>query len=166
VVGPLGPAARRGDIFLREHRDRGREGNVSGGVEVLTSYGLLPVQPRCGCRCISEPVQRAVAEPVVASDGAVGVSGEELGEVLVGGLVVVEEPGREADGCVGQAVADRLRAGALDNAVSAVIGRERGLLVGALFGVREVSRRWPVPWPARGYRRRPATQPLFPAATC
>jgi hypothetical protein len=102
VAAPFGfgPAARRGDIFLREHRDRGREGNVGGGVEVLTSYGLLPVQPRCGCRCIGEPVQRAVVEPVVASDGAVGVSGEEVGEVLVGGLVVVKEPGREADGCV------------------------------------------------------------------
>ena len=44
VVGRLGPAAWRGDIFLRELRDRGREGNVGGGIEVLTSYGLLPVQ--------------------------------------------------------------------------------------------------------------------------
>jgi len=44
VVGRLGPAAWRGDIFLRELRDRGREGNVGCGIEVLTSYGLLPVQ--------------------------------------------------------------------------------------------------------------------------
>jgi hypothetical protein len=40
----------------------------------------------------------------------VRVPGEQAGEVLVHGRVVVEQAGGEADGCVGQAVADRLRA--------------------------------------------------------
>jgi hypothetical protein len=35
AVRLLGPAARRMDVLLREYRDRGREGNVGGGVEVL-----------------------------------------------------------------------------------------------------------------------------------
>ena len=52
---------------------------------------------------------------------------------------MVEEPGRQADGCVRQVVADRLRTRALDNAVSAVIRRERDLFVRALFRVREAS---------------------------
>jgi hypothetical protein len=116
VVRILGPAARRVDILLREHRDCRREGDVGGGVEVSASYGQLPVQPRRGRRRVGEPVKRGVVEPVVACDGAVGLSGKELGEVLVGARVVVKEPGREADGCVGQAVADRLRARAPDGA--------------------------------------------------
>ena len=111
VVCLLGPAVRRGDVLLREHRDCRREGDVGGGVEVRAGDGLLPVQPGRGRRGVGEPVQRGVVEPVVAGDGAVGVSGEEPGEVLVGGGVVVQEPGGQADGRVGQAVADRLRAG-------------------------------------------------------
>src|SRR5215813_15611233 len=114
VVGLLGPAARSVDVLLRKHRDCRRQGEVGGGVEVSASYGLLPVQPRRGRRRVREPVERGVVEPVVAGDGAVGVSGKELGEVLVGGRVVVKEPGREADGGVGQAVADRLRTRTLD----------------------------------------------------
>ena len=90
---------------------------------------------------VREPVERGVVEPVVAGDGAEGVPSEELGEVLVGGRVVVKEPGREADGRVRQAVADRLRARALDNAVAAVIGRERDLFIRALFLLRQVRRR-------------------------
>ena len=54
---------------------------------------------------------------------------------------MVKEPGGEADGRVRQAVADRLRARALDHAVAAVIRRERDLPVRALFRVRQVSRR-------------------------
>lgn len=107
MVCLFGPAAWRLDVLLREHRDCRREGDVGGGIEVPASDGLLPVQPRCGCRGVGEPVERGVVEPVVARDGAVGASGKELCEVLVGGRVVVKEPGREADGCVGQAVADR-----------------------------------------------------------
>src|SRR5215475_13850320 len=38
VVGLLGPAARRLDVLLREHRDGRREGDVGGGVEVAASY--------------------------------------------------------------------------------------------------------------------------------
>jgi hypothetical protein len=41
--------------------------------------------------------------------------------------------------CVGQAVADRLRAGALEDAVAAVVGGERDLFVGVLFRGREAS---------------------------
>jgi hypothetical protein len=100
VVGLLGPAARRGDVLLREHGDRGREGNVGGGVEVRAGHGLLPVQPGRERRGVGEPVQRGVVEPVVAGDGAVGVSDEEPSEVLVGGGALVQEPGGEADGCV------------------------------------------------------------------
>ena len=89
VVRLLGPAARCGDVLLRKHGDGGREGNVGGGVEVRAGNGLLPVQPRRGRRRVGEPVQRGVVEPVVARDGAVGLSGEELSQVLVGGRVVV-----------------------------------------------------------------------------
>src|SRR5215831_19661178 len=38
VVRLLGPGARRLDILLREHRDRRREGDVGGGVEVFAGY--------------------------------------------------------------------------------------------------------------------------------
>src|SRR5215469_4303454 len=141
VVGLLGPAARRVDVLLRKHRDCRREGNVGGGVEVLAGDGLLPVQPRRGRGGVGEPVERGVVEPVVARDGAVGMSGKEPTEVLVAARVVIKKPGREADGRVRQAVADRLRTGALDDAVPAVIGRERDLFIRALFRVREVSRR-------------------------
>src|SRR5262245_2888972 len=57
VVGLLGPAARRLDVLLREHRDGRREGNVGGGVEVAASYAQLPVQPRRGGRGVGEPVE-------------------------------------------------------------------------------------------------------------
>src|SRR5215475_7425267 len=85
VVGLLGPAARRLDVLLGKYRDGRREGNVGGGVEVLAGYGLLPVQPRRGRGRVGEPVQRGVVEPVLPGDGAIGMSSEELGEVLVGG---------------------------------------------------------------------------------
>lgn len=98
VVCPLGPVARRVDILFREHRNRGRRGEVGDGVEVPPRYALLPVQPRRGRRRVREPVQRGVVEPVVTSDSAERVSGKQLGEVLVGGRVVVKKPGRQADG--------------------------------------------------------------------
>jgi hypothetical protein len=69
----------------------------------------------------------------------VRVPGEQAGEVLVHGRVVVEQAA-EADGCVGQAVPDRLRARPLDDAVSAVQRRERDLPVRALLVLRPVSR--------------------------
>src|SRR5215831_12364221 len=76
VVGLLGPAARRLHVLVREHRDGRREGEVGGGVEVFAGYGLLPVQPRRGRRGVGEPVERGVVEPVVARDGAEGMSGK------------------------------------------------------------------------------------------
>ena len=100
VVRLLGPAARRVDVLLGKHRDCGREGEVGGGVEVSVSLGLLPVQPRRGRAGVGEPVERGVVEPVVARDGAEGVPGKQQGEVLVGGRVVVKEPGCRAGGGV------------------------------------------------------------------
>src|SRR5215475_2892081 len=41
VVGLLGPAARRVDVLLREHRDGGREGDVGGALK------FRPVTPSC-----------------------------------------------------------------------------------------------------------------------
>src|SRR5215469_18424806 len=70
VVGLLGPAARRVDVLLWEHRDSCREREVSGGVEVSAGDRLLPVQPCGGGGGVGEPVQRGVVEPVVAGDSA------------------------------------------------------------------------------------------------
>src|SRR6201989_1228368 len=48
VVRLPGPAARRVDVLLREHRDRRRKGNVGGGVEVLAGFGFVPVKGGLG----------------------------------------------------------------------------------------------------------------------
>ena len=97
--------SRRCIDLVREDAHGDRDRDVLDGEERQL---VLPVEARRGDRRVRQPVERDVVEDVVARE-ALGLSVEDAGDELVAAHVVVEHPGREADGRIRDPV-ERLRA--------------------------------------------------------
>src|SRR5205823_1344012 len=70
---------------------------------------VLPVETTRGNPCVRHPGERDVVEDLVSREVAYGVALEGPFDVLVAQRVVVEHPGGEGDGRIGEPV-QRLRA--------------------------------------------------------
>src|ERR1700682_204004 len=118
-IGLFCPAARRFVELVRKDADAHRDFDA---LHVEEPELVLPVEASRRNRCIRQPVKGDVVENVVARKAA-GVSGKGTRDELVTLRVVVEHPGREADGRIGDSV-ERLRALVHLDGVGDMVGKE------------------------------------------
>src|SRR6266705_1439868 len=105
-VGFLSPSARRLVELSREDAYGSRN---LGALDVEEAELVLPVETTRGNPCVRHPGHRDVVEDLVSCEVAYGVAFEGPCDVLVAARVVVEHPGGEGDGRIGEPV-QRLRA--------------------------------------------------------
>ena len=148
-VGLLGPAPRRLVELSREdaHRCRNRD-----ALDVEEAERVLPVEAPRGHPGVRQPRERDVVEDLVPGEVVDRVAVEAPRDVLVAEQVVVEHPGGEGDGGVGEPV-QRLRVqrhlGRVADAlrVEEVQPLPRAGLVGRQTGRRRVAGRASSPRP-------------------
>src|SRR5690606_29092800 len=136
-VGLFGPTPRGRAYVVREHTHDGGDGDAFRCKE---SELVLPLEARRRNPGVRQPVERDVVENVVPRE-ALGLTVEDACDQLIAPDIVVENPGREADGGIGNTV-QRLRAVAhLLRIAEAVLVEERDLIERLTFLRREVGRR-------------------------
>ena len=117
------PSSGRSEDLVREDR----KGRGKRNLPLVDDARVLPVQPCGGGPGVGEPVEGDVVEDVVSCE-ACGATCEDARDQLVAARFVIDHPGSQADGGIGQAVTDRLRARRLLDEVAAT-HREEGLLL-------------------------------------
>src|SRR5438128_12171476 len=105
-VGLLGPTPLRLIELSKEDAQGSRKRDV---LDVEEAELVLPVETTRGNPCVRHPGERDVVEDLVWCEVAYGVAFEGPCDVLVAARVVVEHPGGEGDGGIGEPV-QRLRA--------------------------------------------------------
>jgi hypothetical protein len=100
-VGLLGPGPRCLIELVREDAHRCRDG---GALDVEEAEVVLPVQATRGHPGVRDPGERDVVEDLLTRQVAYRVTCKGPCDVLVAAGVVVEHPGREGDGRIGEPV--------------------------------------------------------------
>ena len=105
-VGLLGPAPRGLVLLARKDGYGNWDGDALGVEEAAL---VFPVETRRGNTRVRQPIERDVVEDLVARQFARGARGPVQGRGdrrgrLAVGIVVVEKPGRQADGRIRDAV--------------------------------------------------------------
>src|SRR5687767_13408555 len=100
-VGLLGPAPRRLIELSRKDADGSRNCDA---LDVEEAKVVLPVETTRGNPGVRQPGERDVVEDLVSREVADGLTWERPCDVLVAVRIVVEHPGGESDGRIGEAV--------------------------------------------------------------
>src|SRR5690606_19840989 len=112
--------ARRAVELLREDRARGRLLDALGRRPEAAGLHRLVVEPRGRRDRPGDPVDHHVGEELILREAALDVA-----VAVAPGAELLDDPRGEPGGRVVEAVAERLRLGALDLLIAGLVGLER-----------------------------------------